>query len=182
MRGQNPGRNAAAARAAMSLGCRDGSIAQPERSEPDNRSNTMPRITPNLLVRHPGHGGRRVLRVGVPQLADHERHLLRRGRPGTGGHGDDRRLRARRSGRTPPSTAARSSPSTRPSPLLVNCADQDEIDFYWSHLTDGGARRAVRVAEGQVRPVVAGLPGRRTRSSPTPTPTAPASDAGRPTP
>ena len=40
--------------------------------------------------------------------------------------------------------------------LLINCADQDEIDYYWDKLTDGGEESPVRLAEGQVRPVVAG--------------------------
>ena len=40
--------------------------------------------------------------------------------------------------------------------LLVNCADQDEIDYYWAQAVRGRRGRPVRVAEGQVRPLVAG--------------------------
>ncbi len=39
---------------------------------------------------------------------------------------------------TPPSTAGPSSPSTRPISLLINCTDQDEVDYYWDKLTEGG--------------------------------------------
>ena len=43
--------------------------------------------------------------------------------------------------------------------LLINCADQDEVDYYWD--TAHRRRRRggpVRLAQGQVRPVVAGVP------------------------
>ena len=52
--------------------------------------------------------------------------------------------------------------------LLIECADQDEVDHYWDKLTDGGEEVAVRVAEGPVRAVVAGrADGRATHSSTT---------------
>ena len=39
----------------------------------------------------------------------------------------------------------------------IHCETQDEIDYYWSKLTAGGGQEeSVRLAEGQVRPVVAG--------------------------
>ena len=40
----------------------------------------MPHITPNLWFDPEGERGRRVLRVGLPELEDHRRHPLRRGR------------------------------------------------------------------------------------------------------
>ena len=44
--------------------------------------------------------------------------------------------------------------------LLVDCADQDEIDHYWEQLTDRRRGGPVRLAQGPVRPVVAGVSGR----------------------
>ena len=40
--------------------------------------------------------------------------------------------------------------------LLINCADQAEVDYYWDKLTDGRRGVAVRLAEGSFRVVVAG--------------------------
>ncbi len=39
--------------------------------------------------------------------------------------------------------------------LMVNCETQEEVDFYWDKLTEGGIGSAVRLAHGQVRGVVA---------------------------
>ena len=49
--------------------------------------------------------------------------------------------------------------------LLVNCADQKEIDYYWDKLSEGGEEGPVRMAQGQVRPVVAGRAGRDGRDA-----------------
>ena len=38
----------------------------------------------------------------------------------------------------------------------IECADQDEVDYYWEQLTAGGSGGTVRLAEGPLRPVVAG--------------------------
>ena len=40
--------------------------------------------------------------------------------------------------------------------LVVRCDSQKEIDDYWARLTEGGERGAVRLAERQVRTIVAG--------------------------
>ena len=42
----------------------------------------------------------------------------------------------------------------------IDCEDQDEIDYYWENAVRRRRRRAVRLAEGQVRPVLAGRPDR----------------------
>ena len=44
--------------------------------------------------------------------------------------------------------------------LSIDCADQDEVDHYWSKLSRGRQRRPVRMAEGPVRAVLAGDSGR----------------------
>ena len=51
-------------------------------------------------------------------------------------------------------------PFTEAVSLLINCADQAEVDYYWDKLTAGGRGEPVRVAQGPVRPVVAGGAGR----------------------
>ena len=41
--------------------------------------------------------------------------------------------------------------------LAINCADQDEIDYYWAKLTEGGGEEGpCGWLQGQVRPLVAG--------------------------
>ena len=40
----------------------------------------------------------------------------------------------------------------------VFCEDQDEVDYYWNKLSEGGEESRVRLAEGQVRRVLAGDP------------------------
>ena len=40
--------------------------------------------------------------------------------------------------------------------LQVMCEAQEEVDYYWEKLSEGGERGPVRVAQGQVRAVVAG--------------------------
>ena len=55
--------------------------------------------------------------------------------------------------------------------FLINCDDQDEVDYYWDKLAEGGEEVAVRLAEGPLRPLVAGLPdtgGRRCSTDPDP--------------
>jgi len=39
----------------------------------------------------------------------------------------------------------------------IDCADQDEVDHYWTKLSEGG-REPMRLAGGQVRTVLAGRP------------------------
>ncbi|MDQ6616008.1 MAG: VOC family protein [Actinomycetota bacterium] len=45
----------------------------------------------------------------------------------------------------------------------VNCESQDEVDEFWTKLSDGGEERTMRLAEGQVRVVLAGRPHRSGR-------------------
>ncbi len=42
--------------------------------------------------------------------------------------------------------------------LQVSCENQEEVDAYWSKLTEGGGRRPVRLAEGPVRRLLADRP------------------------
>ena len=42
----------------------------------------------------------------------------------------------------------------------ITCEDQDEVDYYWEKLIEGGGAGPVWVAQGQVRPVLAGRPRR----------------------
>ena len=52
----------------------------------------------------------------------------------------------------------------------IRCADQDEVDRYWAALSARRRGRPVRLAQGPLRPLVAGRAGRaRSRSSTTPT-------------
>ena len=39
--------------------------------------------------------------------------------------------------------------------FVVRCDSQQEVDDYWSKLSAGGSESSVRLAEGQVRPVLA---------------------------
>ena len=56
----------------------------------------------------------------------------------------------------------------------INCEDQDEVDYYWDRAVRRRRGGAVRLAEGPLRPVLAGRAGRawkscsptRTRSGP----------------
>ena len=47
-------------------------------------------------------------------------------------------------------------PFTEAISLVVNCETQEEIDRYWDALSAGGKIVAVRLAQGQIRAVVAG--------------------------
>ena len=43
--------------------------------------------------------------------------------------------------------------------FLISVETQEEVDYFWSRLTaDGGEEFAMRMAEGQIRPVLAGYP------------------------
>jgi predicted 3-demethylubiquinone-9 3-methyltransferase (glyoxalase superfamily) len=39
--------------------------------------------------------------------------------------------------------------------FVVNCETQEEVDYFWGKLTDGGEESAMRLAKGQIRVVVA---------------------------
>ena len=73
------------------------------------------------------------------------------------GIGDDRRLRARRAEVHGPNGGPDFKFNEAIS-LEVHCETQEEVDRYWSALTADGARKAVRLAEGQVRRVLADRP------------------------
>ena len=45
----------------------------------------------------------------------------------------------------------------------MNCETQDEVDYFWDKLSEGGATAAMRLAEGQVRPLLADRPVRLPR-------------------
>jgi predicted 3-demethylubiquinone-9 3-methyltransferase (glyoxalase superfamily) len=42
--------------------------------------------------------------------------------------------------------------------FVVNCSSQAGVDYFWGRLTEGGEERSLRLAEGQVRLVVANSP------------------------
>ena len=50
--------------------------------------------------------------------------------------------------------------------LQVSCETQEEVDDYWEKLTQGGDEKgpAVRLAQGQIRPFLAGGPHHRVRA------------------
>ena len=54
--------------------------------------------------------------------------------------------------------------------FLINCADQDEVDYYWDEAHRGRRGEPVRLAEGPLRPVVAGRAGRDGRAPERPRP------------
>ena len=54
-------------------------------------------------------------------------------------HGDDRRVRARRPAVRRHQRRAPSSRSTRPSPSRSTATTQDEVDYYWEKLSEGGS-------------------------------------------
>ena len=51
--------------------------------------------------------------------------------------------------------------------LQVRCKDQKEVDYYWEKLSAGGdpASAGLRLAQGQVRPLVADRAGRHSEAS-----------------
>ncbi|CAA9307879.1 MAG: 3-demethylubiquinone-9 3-methyltransferase, partial [uncultured Frankineae bacterium] len=126
---------------------------------------------PQPVVRHRGRAGRAVLRLGVPELAHRQHGAVPRGlaRPGRDRH--DRRVRAGR-------PALRGHQRRTAVPLHGGGVVLD-------HLPDAGGGRpllagadrgrpgvAVRVAQGPLRPVLAGRPGRHGRDLRRPRPRA----------
>jgi hypothetical protein len=69
---------------------------------------------PQPLVRHRGRAGRRVLHLGIRQFADPQRHPLHR-------------VRARRDRDGDEAVS-----------FEIECETQDEIDYFWRKLTEGG--------------------------------------------
>ena len=136
----------------------------------------MNKIAPCLWFDSTGRRGRDVLHVDLQELEDQARQPLRRRRrarrPG-GRRARPSPSRSSSTGRTSPrSTAARSSSSPRRSRSMVNCDNQDELDHYWNKLSEGGDPRltAVRLAQGQVRPLLADRPDRRREDDDRPRP------------
>ncbi|CAA9510424.1 MAG: 3-demethylubiquinone-9 3-methyltransferase, partial [uncultured Solirubrobacteraceae bacterium] len=113
---------------------------------------------PQPVVRHRSRGGRRLLRLGVRELPHRQRRPLHRSRAAAGGHGDDGRVRARRTALR--RHQRRAGVHLQRGRLLP------------SRLRGPGRRRlllgppvrgrrggAVRLAEGSLRPVLAGGAG-----------------------
>ncbi len=89
------------------------------------------------MVRPERARGGRVLRVDLPELPDHERHALHRSGPGEPGTvlTVDFELDGQRH------TGINGGPAftfDEAISLLIECADQAEVDYYWEKLTDGG--------------------------------------------
>jgi predicted 3-demethylubiquinone-9 3-methyltransferase (glyoxalase superfamily) len=40
--------------------------------------------------------------------------------------------------------------------LLIHCGSQEEVDYFWEKLGEGGQYQPMRLAQGQIRPVLAG--------------------------
>ena len=115
----------------------------------------MPRITPNLWFDTESEEAAEHYVSIFPNSKDHQRHPLHRGRAARGGTvlTVDFELDGQ------PFTAINGGPEftfSEAISFLINCADQDEIDYYWEKLSDGGEEGAVRLAEGPLRPLVAG--------------------------
>jgi hypothetical protein len=128
---------------------------------------------PEPLVRHGGRGGSGRLQLRVRQRAHRERHPLHRSRAPTGRHGDDRGVRSWTVSASSASTAAPSSPSTRPSPSRSTARPRTR-----STTTGDGCRRAVRkgrAAGCAARPTASRRP-ERPATGPTP-PAAPGLEA-----
>ena len=45
----------------------------------------------------------------------------------------------------------------------IACENQKEVDYFWSKLTEGGKEDRLRLAEGQIRPLMAGRSHRALR-------------------
>src|SRR5437588_12239559 len=109
------------------------------------------------VVRHRGRGGGDVLYVGVPEVEDHGRPPLRLGGPSARGDGDDAELRARRPEVRRPEWRARVHVQ-RGGLVPGVLRDPGRGRLVLEHALRGRAGRPVRLAEGQVRPVVADRP------------------------
>jgi len=48
--------------------------------------------------------------------------------------------------------------------FAIECEDQDEIDYYWERLTEGGEESQCGWAQGPLRPLLAGRPDRDGRA------------------
>jgi predicted 3-demethylubiquinone-9 3-methyltransferase (glyoxalase superfamily) len=93
------------------------------------------------VVRLPGRRSREVLHRDIQELEDHHRHALRRRREGdsrkAGGIRHDGRVRAERAA----FTALNGGPLFTFNEAIsfqIMCADQEEVDYYWNRLTQGG--------------------------------------------
>ena len=97
----------------------------------------MNEITPCLWFDTEGEDAAKLLHVRVPELEDPRRRALRRGRAAARGNGDDRELRAGRQ----EFVALNGGPEFTFNEAIsfqVSCEDQDEVDLYWSKLSEGG--------------------------------------------
>ena len=89
------------------------------------------------VVRHRGRGGRDVLHIDLSELEDRRRDPLRLGRAAAAGHRDDRHFEL--DGQK--FTALNGGPEFTFSEAIsfqVSCESQDEVDAYWSKLSEGG--------------------------------------------
>ena len=112
---------------------------------------------PVPLVRHSGRGGGQVLYVHLQESKIGA--VTRYGEAGPGPAGSVLTVSFELAGLQ--FTALNGGPQfkfTEAISFIVDCETQQEVDHYWDRLSEGGQVRAVRLAEGQVRPFVADRP------------------------
>lgn len=103
------------------------------------------------LIARRGRGGRGLLHVRLQELARRERRPLHRGWAASGRHGDDGEFELDGQRFVGPQFTFDEAVS-----FQIDCENQDEVDYYLEAAVRGRGGRAVWLAQGQVRPVLAG--------------------------